>query len=301
MELQFRKAERKKAKIRLGLSGASGFGKTYSALLIAKGLVGDWRKIALIDTENGSGELYSDLGDYNVISLEAPYSPERYISAIKMCEDAGMECTIVDSITHEWDGDGGVLDIQTKLGGRYQDWAKVTPRHNAFIKTILASKMHIITTVRRKQDYEMTKDGNGKVKVEKVGTKEVTREGYEYELTMNLEFLNDKHIVKASKDRTSLFMDKPEFIPSEETGQKIKEWCETGIDAPEPIPEKPKEKVKPLVDSGEKLDKAISYIKTATSTEDAVKRLQFTKDNYELSKSALEALNLVVTKMELSK
>ena len=236
MSLQLKKAERKKAKIRLGLSGASGFGKTYSGLLIAKGLVGDWDKIALIDTENGSGELYSDLGDYNVITLEAPYSPERYIEAIKMCENAGMECIIIDSITHEWDGDGGCLDIQNKLGGRYQDWAKITPRHNAFVQSILTSKSHIISTVRRKQDYEMINE-NGKTKVQKVGTKEVTREGFEYELTMNLEFINDKHMVKASKDRTSLFMGQPEFIPSIETGEKIRQWCESGAELPEPTKE----------------------------------------------------------------
>lgn len=236
MSLQLKKAERKKAKIRLGLSGASGFGKTYSALLIAKGLVGNWEKIALIDTENGSGELYSDLGDYNVITLEAPYSPERYIEAIKMCESAGMECIIVDSITHEWDGKGGCLDIQNQLGGRYQDWAKVTPRHDAFIQSILTSSSHVITTVRRKQDYEMT-DNNGKKSVQKVGTKEVTREGFEYELTMNLEIVNDKHLVKASKDRTGLFMGLPEFIPSEETGRKIKDWCESGSELPEPTKE----------------------------------------------------------------
>lgn len=237
MALQLKKAERKKAKIRLGLSGASGFGKTYSGLKIAKGLVSDWSKVALIDTENGSGELYSDLGDYNVVTLEAPYSPERYIEAIKMCENAGIECIIIDSITHEWEGEGGCLDIQTKLGGKYQDWAKVTPRHTAFINTILQSKCHIITTVRRKQDYEMSKDSSGKTTVQKVGTKEVTREGYEYELTMNLEFINDKHMVRASKDRTGLFMDKPEFIPSEETGMIIKNWCESGAIVLEP--EKP--------------------------------------------------------------
>ena len=232
MALQLKKAERKQAKIKLGLSGASGFGKTYSGLLIAKGLVGDWTKVVLIDTENGSGELYSHLGEYNVITLEAPYSPERYIEAIKICESSGMECIVIDSITHEWDGDGGCLDIQNKLGGKYQDWAKVTPRHNAFINAILTCKSHIITTVRRKQDYEMG-TVNGKTTVQKVGTKEVTREGYEYELTMNLEFVNDKHLVKASKDRTGLFMDKPEFVPSEETGIIIKNWCESGAVIPE--------------------------------------------------------------------
>jgi hypothetical protein len=267
MSLQLKKAERKKAKIRLGLSGPSGFGKTYSGLLIAKGLVGDWSKIALIDTENGSGELYSDLGDYNVVTLEAPYTPERYIQAIKICEQAGMECIIIDSITHEWDGEGGCLDIQTQLGGRYQDWAKVTPRHNAFIQAILTSSSHIITTVRRKQDYEMT-DVNGKKSVQKVGTKEVTREGFEYELTMNLEFVNDKHLVKASKDRTSLFMGQPEFIPTEETGKLIKNWCESGTDLPEP--------------SKDQFDALLSYLKgtpdQATKAKAALKKYKLSTD-----------------------
>lgn len=267
MSLQLKKAERKKAKIRLGLSGPSGFGKTYSGLLIAKGLVGDWSKIALIDTENGSGELYSDLGDYNVVTLEAPYTPERYIQAIKICEQAGMECIIIDSITHEWDGEGGCLDIQTQLGGRYQDWAKVTPRHNAFIQAILTSSSHIITTVRRKQDYEMT-DVNGKKSVQKVGTKEVTREGFEYELTMNLEFVNDKHLVKASKDRTSLFMGQPEFIPTEETGKLIKNWCESGTDLPEP--------------SKDQFDALLSYLKgtpdQATKAKSALKKYKLSTD-----------------------
>ena len=272
MALQLKKAERKKAKIRLGLSGASGFGKTYSALLIAKGLVGSWDKIALIDTENGSGELYSDLGDYNVITLEAPYSPERYIEAIKMCEKAGMECIIVDSITHEWDGDGGCLDIQNQLGGRYQDWAKVTPRHNAFIQSILTCKAHVITTVRRKQDYEMVSDGK-KTKVEKVGTKEVTREGFEYELTMNLEFLNDKHMVKASKDRTSLFMGKPEFVPSEKTGEEIRKWCESGAELPDPTKEQFDGLVTYLKGTPEQAEKAKQALKKYKLNTDQLKKV----------------------------
>jgi hypothetical protein len=227
--MQLRKASRKKAKIRLGLSAVSGGGKTYSAILIAKGLCDDLSKVAIIDTENNSADLYAHLGDYNVLPLTAPYSPERYIEAIKACEKAGMEVIIIDSITHEWDGKGGCLQIQESLGGKYQDWAKVTPRHQAFIDAILQSPCHMITTVRRKQDYEMSKDGNGKVKVEKAGLKEVTREGFEYELTVNLE-LDTKHNAFASKDRTGLFMGKPEFIPSEATGELIAKWCESGED-----------------------------------------------------------------------
>jgi len=223
-----RQATRTKAKIRLGLSAVSGGGKTYSAILIAKGLSnGDLSKVAIIDTENGSADLYAHMGNYNVLTLNAPFSPERYIDAIKTCEDAGMNVIIIDSITHEWDGKGGCLQIQEQLGGKYQDWAKVTPRHQAFIDAILQAKCHMITTVRRKQDYEMTKDAGGKMKVEKAGLKEVTREGFEYELTANIE-LDIRHNATALKDRTGLFMDQPQFTPSEETGKKLLEWCENG-------------------------------------------------------------------------
>jgi hypothetical protein len=239
--MQLRRATRKKAKIRLGLSAVSGGGKTYSAILIAKGLCGDLSKVAIIDTEAGSADLYAHLGDFNVITLTAPFAPERYIEAIRACEKAGMEVIIIDSITHEWDGKGGCLEIYEQLGGKYQDWAKVTPRHQSFIDAILHSPCHIITTVRRKQDYEMAKDNNGKVKVQKAGLKEVTREGFEYELTVNLQ-LDTNHNAEPSKDRTGLFMGKPAFVPSEATGELIAEWCESGEDAP-------------LVDYGAELDK----------------------------------------------
>jgi hypothetical protein len=234
-----RMATRQKAKIRLGLSAVAGGGKTYSAILIAKGLAkGDLSKVAIIDTENGSADLYANLGNYNVLTLEAPFSPERYINAIKECENAGMEVIIIDSITHEWDGSGGILEISNSMAGNsYTNWAKLTPRHNNFINSILQSKCHIITTVRRKQDYEMTTNSQGKLVPQKIGLKEVTREGFEYELTVNLE-LDTKHIATTSKDRTGLFMDKPEFVPSEETGKLLLNWCENGIEPISPtIPE----------------------------------------------------------------
>jgi hypothetical protein len=227
--MKLQKAERHQVKLRIGLSGPSGFGKTYSALLLAYGITNDWNKIALIDTENKSASLYSHLGDFNVLSLEEPFSPERYIKAIKLCEDSDMEIIIIDSISHEWQGKSGCLEIHEQLGGRFQDWAKVTPRHNSFIDAIILSKCHIITTSRRKVDYSLDKDGSGKTKVMKLGTKEITREGFEYELTVNFELLNDNHLVSASKDRTGLFSGKPEFIINSSTGKKLIEWCNQGV------------------------------------------------------------------------
>lgn len=227
--MKLQKAERHQVKLRIGLSGASGFGKTHSALLLAYGITKDWSKIAVVDTENNSASLYAHLGDYNVLNLNEPYTPERYIEAIKTCENANMEVVIVDSITHEWTGKGGCLQIHEKLGGRFQDWAKITPRHQAFIDAILHSKAHIITTVRRKVEFDLDRNSNGKLQVQKLGTKEITREGFEYELTVNFELLNDNHLVKASKDRTGLFMNKPEFVINSATGKRLMEWCNQGI------------------------------------------------------------------------
>ncbi|MGU3375203.1 AAA family ATPase [Chryseobacterium sp. M5A1_1a] len=227
--MQLKQSQRQQVKLRLGLSGASGFGKTKSALLLAYGMTQDWSKIAVIDTENSSASLYSDLGNYNVLDLQAPYSPERYIQAIELCEKSGIEVIIIDSVSHEWNGTGGCLDIHEKLGGRFQDWANITPRHQAFINKILQSTCHIITTTRRKMDYSLDVGSNGKTQVVKHGTKEITRDGFEYELTINFELVNENHLAKASKDRTGLFMNKPEFIITFDTGRKILDWCNSGI------------------------------------------------------------------------
>lgn len=227
--MKLQKAQRHQVKLRIGLSGPSGFGKTYSALLLAFGITNDWTKIALIDTENNSASLYSHLGEFNVLNLTEPFTPERYIEAIKICENSEIEVLIIDSISHEWSGKSGCLEIHEKLGGRFQDWAKVTPRHNAFLEAIINSKLHVLTTSRRKVDYSLDQDSSGKTKVMKLGTKEIQREGFEYELTVNFEFLNDKHLVSASKDRTGLFVDKPDFVINNETGLNLLKWCNEGV------------------------------------------------------------------------
>ncbi|SDS18199.1 signal recognition particle subunit FFH/SRP54 (srp54) [Polaribacter sp. KT25b] len=227
--MQLQKAQRHQVKLRLGLSGASGFGKSYSALLLAYGITEDWTKIAVVDTENNSASLYSHLGDFNVVSLNQPYSPERYIEAIKLCEENQMDVIIIDSITHEWNGKGGCLQIHEQLGGRFQDWAKLTPRHQAFIDAILQSNCHVITTVRKKMDYSMDRDSSGKTRVVKHGLKDITREGFSYELTVDFEIINENHMAKATKDRTGLFMDKPEILITKGVGRMLIDWCNQGV------------------------------------------------------------------------
>lgn len=226
--MKLQKAKRKQVKLKIGLSGPSGYGKTYSALLLAFGMTNDWNQVAIIDTENNSASLYSHLGEFNVLTLNEPYTPERYIEAIRVCEQSEIEVLIIDSISQEWSGKGGCLEIHEQLGGRFQDWNKVTPRHNSFLDAIIQSKLHVITTSRRKVDYSLDQDSNGRTKVMKLGTKEIQREGYEYEITVNFEFLNDKHLVSASKDRTGMFVGKPEFIINASTGKKLLDWCNQG-------------------------------------------------------------------------
>ena len=204
--------------------------RTYSALLIARGLASSWEKIALIDTENGSGELYSHLGDYNVITLEAPFTPERYIEAMEACVRAGMEAIVIDSTSHEWDGKGGCLELNEKLaqakykGNTWSAWSETTPRHQRFLEAIVMSQCHVITTARSKTDTIMTEDK----KVKKVGLKDIKREGFEYELKLNLNLDRDTHMAMASKDRTELFIDKDPFLVSVETGETLKNWAESG-------------------------------------------------------------------------
>ena len=168
---KLRKAERKCAKIKIGMQGPSGSGKSYSSLLLAYGLVNDWSKIAVIDSENGSADLYSHLGDYNVMNITAPYTPEKYVQMIEACVEEGIEVIIIDSISHEWEGEGGILDSHARMAGNsFTNWSKLTPRHNAFVNAMLKAPVHIIATIRSKQDYVMV-ERNGKHIPEKVGLK----------------------------------------------------------------------------------------------------------------------------------
>ena len=225
--MEILKAERKRAKIKMALQGPSGSGKTMSSLLLAYGLCSDWSKIAVIDTENHSAELYSNLGAYNVINIAAPYSPEKYQEAIKLCEQSGIEVIIIDSISHEWEGGGGILDIHSSMAGNsFTNWGKLTPRHNAFVQSILQSTCHVIGNIRCKQEYVL-QEKSGKFIPEKVGLKGVTRDGMDYEFTIVLE-IDIKHNATSSKDRTGLFSNKPEFQISVDTGKLILQWCNSG-------------------------------------------------------------------------
>lgn len=230
----FRKAEKRKAKLRLAITGIAGSGKTYGALLIAQGLGG---KIAMIDTENGSGDLYADVCDYDVCVMNAPYTIEKYLEAIKDAEQCGYDVIIIDSLSHAWAGEGGLLDRQGHITdanprmNSFAAWRQITPLHNKLIETILSSPAHIIATMRSKTDYVLVENERGKSEPRKVGLAPVQRDGMEYEFTTVFD-LSANHTVNVSKDRTNLF-DGQYFVISKDTGKILKEWLDTGIDAAE--------------------------------------------------------------------
>ncbi|AZA81220.1 AAA family ATPase [Chryseobacterium lactis] len=223
--MQLRQSERKQAKIKMALQGSAGSGKTYSSLLIAQGLTnGDLSKVAIIDTENGSADLYAHLGNYNVVSLKPPFTPQQYVDAIDLCENSGMNVIILDSISHCWDH---LLDYHSSLAGNsFTNWAKIKPLEKLFVDKILQCNAHVIATMRTKQDYVLNQK-DGKFIPEKVGLKAVQRDGLDYEFTLVFD-IDIKHFAVSSKDRTELFMGKPEFKISTATGKQILEWCNSG-------------------------------------------------------------------------
>ena len=223
----FTKAERKKAKLRLGLAGASGSGKTYSALQVAKGMGG---KIALIDTEHGAASLYSNNFDFDTLELGAPYTPERFIQAIELAEQSGYGVIIIDSLTHEWTGKGGCLQINDEFakkdmkGNRYMAWSHTVPRHQALIEKLSSSKCHIIATMRSKT--ERVQEGK---KVITLGMKPEQRDGIEYEFTTFLDLFHETHQAIASKDRTGLFNPEQPFLVTPDIGIALLDWLNTGV------------------------------------------------------------------------
>jgi hypothetical protein len=242
----FRKAERKQAKLKLALTGPSGSGKTYSALCLASGI---GTKIAVIDTENGSASLYADRFEFDTVNLTPPYTIQKYIDAIKAAEMAGYEVVVIDSITHAWAGEGGLLAKKEALdvrgGNSYTNWAGITKEHEQFKAVLLNTSLHLIATMRSKQDYILEQNEKGKQAPKKVGLAPIQRDGMEYEFTTVFDIAMD-HNAAVSKDRTSLF-DGQIFKITKDTGKVLMNWLSTAKaeDSTTPVAQPPQEGKEP--------------------------------------------------------
>jgi hypothetical protein len=236
--MQLQQATRKRQKIRLALQGDTHSGKTYSALLFAYGLISDWSKIAVIDTEEKSALLYAHLGPFNTIEIGAPFTANKYCDAIELCENAQMEVIIIDSISPEWVGEQGILDIYSSIDGdKSAKYNAVMPNHHAFMSYILESSCHVIATVRS------------------IERRIQQQKGYAHHFTTVLE-LDREHRASVIKDRTSVFQGLSAVVLNESIGAKIREWCDDGVERmPEALQKKidacksQKELVKLMVDS----------------------------------------------------
>lgn len=283
--MTFVKAERKKIKLKIALIGPSGSGKSYSALQLAKGIGGS---TAYIDTESGRGELYADKFDYDIMELNPPFTPERFIEAIKEAENEGYKNLIIDSASHEWMGRGGCLEIVEKIQGNdFTRWAKVTPRHNAFVDAIVRANLNLIFTLRGKDEYVIEANEKGKMVPKKVGVGAEQRKGLEYECIVAFNLDLDTHSATATKDNTGLFNGVYDVI-SVDTGKKLKTWAESGKEDTTKILEEYKRKI---------MDNA--KIKGLVTGKDVSKLREFAdKKGIDLSKLTANSAQLLLLEIE---
>ena len=241
MSVLFEKVTRAKSKARIALTGPSGAGKTLSALYLAYGITGDWSRVALIDTEHERGRFYANRDDFNsgeflYAPMSAPYTPEKYIDYVKSAAQAVGEdgVVIVDSFSHAWDNEGGVLSIKSeiaKMQGKndYTAWDEAGKIQNNLVNTILSVPCHTIITMRAKMAYAMEINDRGKTVPVKIGLAPVQRENTEYEFDMVFQ-LDRQHTAALSKDTT--FLDDWSGVITPQLGERLGEWLSKGEELP---------------------------------------------------------------------
>ena len=229
------KAAREDVYTKIALMGPSGSGKTFSALRLATGMAkeieketGRKAKILFGNTEGSRGKYYANEFDYDIVTLEPPYNPETFVDFIDFAVEEGYDILILDSSSAEWEGKGGCLELHQQAGGKYQDWSKVTHRHDKFINALANSSIHIIATMRGKDQYEIEKDDRGKTSVKKLGVGAKQRDGFEYEFTVTFSLDTATHMATIQKDNTHIFDLDPTVILTEDHGKRIIQWANDG-------------------------------------------------------------------------
>ena len=235
MAFQVKKAKREKIYVKLALMAPSGGGKTYGSLRLASGMADEIKKetgkdakILLANTEQKRGYYYANEFDYDIVDVEPPHNPEKYVELIDFAVSEGYDILIIDSSSHEWEGKGGCLELQQQAGGTYQAWSKITPRHNRFIEAIADSPIHIIAIMRGKDQYEVNKDERGKTSVQKLGVGAKQRDGFEYEFTCTFLIDQKTNCAEVQKDNTHIFEGEGATLLTENHGRKIIQWANSG-------------------------------------------------------------------------
>lgn len=229
--LNIRPAKRGESKAILGIAGVSGSGKTFTALQIARGMVKKTSEIGFLDTENKRGSLYADIldGEFMIGDLYPPFSPKRYSEAIKEFQDAGVKVLVIDSVSHEWEGEGGCDDIANaslQSGKKMANWIGAKREHKSFMNTLLQCNMNIICCIRAREKTDF-KDQNKPVSL---GVQPICEKNFMFEMTASLLMENE--------GKTQRFLKIPSFLQKafgdgkgylgQNTGKQIIEWIETG-------------------------------------------------------------------------
>jgi len=220
-ESLFKKAKRADISLKVAIIGASGSGKTFTALTLAKGFGG---AIGVLDTENKRALHYADRFDFMHLVMDAPFRPDRFIKVIEIAQKEGINNLIVDSTSHEWIGKGGCLDMHSQIpGNSYVAWNKITPQHTAFVQAIVDSPINIICCMRGKDEYVLEEDDKGKKVPRKLGIGAQQRDGLEYDMVCSF-ILDQQHLATCMKDTTGLFDGNGIKILTEQDGVNLAKW-----------------------------------------------------------------------------
>lgn len=232
--MMFKKATKAASRLRLGLCGTAGSGKSYSALRIAASLR-EGGKVAAIDTERGSLSKYADEFDFDVIELEQ-FAPEHFVDCIRAAERGGYDVLIIDSLTHAWSGIGGILDKVDNAAKRsnsrnsFTAWKEVTPQHNALVDAILRSSIDVIVTMRTKTEWVLEENERGKKEPRKVGMAPIQRDGMEYEFDVVGDMSAGTLVV--SKSRCKALAERSFHHPGEDIALELRAWLTDGVTPP---------------------------------------------------------------------
>lgn len=243
MSFQFRPAARENVGLLIALAGASGSGKTFSAMRLAQGIVGPGNRFAVIDTEARRALHYADQFAFDHLDLTAPFRPDTYADAIKAGGDKGYRAIVIDSMTHEWAGEGGVLDWQESELDRMagDDWKKreavkmaawIKPKmgHKAMVQRLLQSRAHVIFCLRAEEKVEMKRDQQGKMQIIPKGYQPICAKDFMFEMTASFLLLPDRpgigQPIKLQEQHRALFPDGEKI--GEAAGARLAAWAKGG-------------------------------------------------------------------------